>query len=54
MHDKRCQAAWTAPARAAEIAREYCTPVDEFEWYKVGRAVGNVRNQAPELFDEDD
>lgn len=44
---------WTAPntdaARAGEIAREGCTATDEFEWYAVGRAVGNVRNQGEKL-----
>lgn len=44
---------WAAPntdaARAAEIAREGCTTADEFEWYAVGRAVGNVRNQGEKL-----
>ncbi|PBP70536.1 hypothetical protein CCL15_13375 [Pseudomonas syringae] len=43
----------TDPARAAEIARECCTPVDEFEWYKVGKAVGNVRNQGQDLIRSD-
>ncbi|EGH97592.1 Uncharacterized protein AC500_2824 [Pseudomonas amygdali pv. lachrymans] len=44
---------WTDSARAAEIARECCTPVDEFEWYKVGKAVGNVRNQGQDLIRPD-
>ena len=35
--------------RAADIARECCRPVEDFEWYPVGRAVGNVRNQGAEL-----
>ncbi|MBS7472169.1 SOS response-associated peptidase family protein [Pseudomonas syringae] len=39
----------TEPARAAEIAREGCTSVNEFEWYKVRKAVGNVRNQSSDL-----
>lgn len=38
-----------APERAAEIALECCRPVEDFEWYPVGKAVGNVRNQGPEL-----
>ncbi|KPW61047.1 Uncharacterized protein ALO80_05851 [Pseudomonas caricapapayae] len=42
----------TAPSRAAAIARECCAPVDEFEWYTVGKAVGNVRNQGAELIEE--
>ncbi|RMW15978.1 hypothetical protein ALO96_05048, partial [Pseudomonas savastanoi pv. glycinea] len=43
----------TDPARAAKIAQECCTPVDEFEWYKVGKAVGNVRNQGQDLIRPD-
>ncbi|MFH7445394.1 hypothetical protein RA265_30725, partial [Pseudomonas syringae pv. tagetis] len=43
----------TDPARAAEIARECCTPVEEFEWYKVGKAVGNVRIQGQDLIGSD-
>ncbi|MCW6058226.1 SOS response-associated peptidase family protein [Pseudomonas fragariae (ex Marin et al. 2024)] len=39
----------TDAARAAEIAHEGCTPTDEFEWYAVDRAVGNVRNQGEKL-----
>ena len=38
-----------SPKRAEEIAKECCRPVDDFEWYSVSRAVGNVRNQGPEL-----
>lgn len=37
--------------RAEEIAKTECRPVDDFEWYPVGRAVGNVRNQGPELIE---
>ncbi|RMS84503.1 hypothetical protein ALP59_05213 [Pseudomonas savastanoi] len=43
----------TDPAHTAEIAREWCTPVDAFEWYKVGKAVGNVRNQGQDLIRPD-
>ncbi|MBL3830010.1 hypothetical protein EGU77_09320 [Pseudomonas syringae pv. theae] len=43
----------TDPAHTAEIARECCTPVDAFEWYKVGKAVGNVRNQGQDLIRPD-
>ncbi len=39
----------TSPERAAEIAVEHCRPVADFHWYKVGKDVGNVRNQGPEL-----
>lgn len=38
-----------SPERAAEIAKECCRPIDDFEWYPVGKAVGDVRNQGPEL-----
>lgn len=41
------------PARAEEIAKECCQPVEDFEWYAVGKAVGNVRNQGPELIEPD-
>jgi len=52
---------WLDPAtsakRAEEIAKECCSPVEDFEWYPVGKAVGNVRNQGAgliELVDHDD
>ncbi|ROO34343.1 hypothetical protein BIV08_05465 [Pseudomonas sp. AF76] len=35
--------------KAEEIARTQCTPTDAFEWYPVSRAVGNIRNQGPQL-----
>ncbi|WP_248801063.1 SOS response-associated peptidase family protein [Pseudomonas sp. MWU13-2105] len=38
-----------SPARAEDIANNLCLPVDAFEWYPVGTAVGNVRNQGAEL-----
>ncbi|WP_206360379.1 SOS response-associated peptidase family protein, partial [Pseudomonas viridiflava] len=35
---------WVEPglsaARAEEIARQACRPVEDFEWFKVGKAVG--------------
>ena len=44
---------WMDPAtdakRAEEIAMECCRPVDDFEWFAVDRAVGNVRNQGAQL-----
>ena len=44
---------WMDPAtdavRAEAIARECCRPVEDFEWYRVGKAVGNVRSQGAEL-----
>lgn len=39
----------TSPERAAEIAIEHCRPTEDFHWYKVGKDVGNVRNQGPHL-----
>ena len=41
----------TTPERAAEIAKERCRPTEEFTWFEVGRDVGNVRNQGPQLID---
>lgn len=37
------------PRRAAKIAMTMCRPTEDFEWFAVGRAVGNVRNQGPHL-----
>lgn len=36
-------------ARAEEIVKRHALPVEAFEWYPVDRAVGNVRNNGPEL-----
>ncbi|WP_206360583.1 SOS response-associated peptidase family protein, partial [Pseudomonas viridiflava] len=36
-------------ARAEIIAREACRPAEDFEWYEVGTAVGNVHNNGREL-----
>lgn len=33
------------PRDAEEIVREHAEPVEAFEWYPVGREVGNVRNE---------
>lgn len=41
----------TSPERAQEIAQEHCRPAEDFHWYKVGKNVGNVRNQGPELIE---
>ena len=41
----------TSPERAREIALEHCLPVEEFHWYPVGKAVGNVRNQGAQLIE---
>ncbi|RML42471.1 hypothetical protein ALQ95_03339 [Pseudomonas syringae pv. ribicola] len=38
-----------SPERAEEIAKECCQPTDDFEWYAVGRAVGNVKSQGADL-----
>ena len=40
---------YLTPARAEEIAKECCQPVEDFEWYAVGKAVGNVKNQGADL-----
>ncbi len=44
---------WLDPStpreRAEQIALHQCAPAEAFEWFKVNRAVGNVRNQGPEL-----
>ncbi|WP_397453716.1 SOS response-associated peptidase family protein [Pseudomonas lurida] len=41
------------PSRAEEIAKEPCQRTEEFEWFPVGKAVGNVKNQGPELIEPD-
>lgn len=44
---------WLVPelpaTRATQIVKECCRPGEEFEWFPVSRAVGNVRNQGQEL-----
>lgn len=60
IHDRRpvvlapqqaCQ--WLDPQLSAQdaqaLAREGGRPVADFEWYPVSKAVGNVRNEGPEL-----
>ncbi|MEE4696263.1 SOS response-associated peptidase family protein [Pseudomonas alliivorans] len=37
---------------AEEIARTACRPVTDFEWYAVGKAIGNVRNQGIDLISQ--
>ncbi|RMQ98682.1 hypothetical protein ALP94_03893 [Pseudomonas savastanoi pv. glycinea] len=39
----------TTAARAAEIAMTFSQPTEEFEWFKVSKAAGSVRNQAADL-----
>lgn len=41
----------TSPERAAAIVESGCRPAEDFRWYPVGKAVGNVRNQGPELIE---
>lgn len=36
-------------AQAERLARERCLPVEAFEWFAVGKDVGNVRNDGAEL-----
>lgn len=40
-----------SPDRAEEIAKELCQSTEDFEWFPVGKAVGNVWNQGPELIE---
>lgn len=60
IHDRRpvvlsaeCAAHWLDaeldPSEAEEIALEHGLPADEFAWYPVSAAVGNVRNEGPHL-----
>ncbi len=37
------------PERAEDLARHHAEPVDAFEWYEVGKEVGNVKNKGPGL-----
>ena len=37
------------PRRAEELALDCCQATEDFEWFSVGKAVGNVRNQGPAL-----
>ncbi|SDI25569.1 SOS response associated peptidase (SRAP) [Pseudomonas benzenivorans] len=39
----------TASQRAEQIVRELCLPSEEFEWYPVNKAVGNVKNTGAAL-----
>lgn len=45
--------AWIDPAfqpeHAEQMALNLGEPAEEFEWFRVGTAVGNVRNQGPDL-----
>jgi putative SOS response-associated peptidase YedK len=37
--------------RSEQIVLLECEPTEAFEWFKVDRAVGNVRNQGPDLIE---
>lgn len=41
----------TPPERAEQMALMQGEPSEAFEWYSVGKAVGNVRNQGAELIE---
>ena len=60
IHDRRpvvlsaeCAANWLDPelpaVDAEEIIHRHGEPVDVFEWYPVGKAVGNVRHEGLDL-----
>lgn len=38
-----------APHEAEALARDQCLPVEDFEWFAVSKAVGNVRNEGAQL-----
>jgi len=38
-----------AQERAEDLARHHAVPVDQFEWYEVGKDVGNVKNKGENL-----
>lgn len=42
----------TTPEQASEVVHDGAVPADEFAWHPVKKAVGNVRNQSPDLIDE--
>ncbi|CAI8799092.1 Abasic site processing protein YedK [Pseudomonas sp. IT-P12] len=41
----------TPPERAEQMALFQGEPSEAFEWYRVGKAIGNVRNQGAELIE---
>ncbi|MBK4989744.1 SOS response-associated peptidase family protein [Pseudomonas sp. S36] len=41
----------TSPARSAEIVESGCRPAEEFRWFAVTKAVGNVKNQGGHLIE---
>ena len=48
-----CAAHWLDPelivGEAEDIVKDHAEPVEAFEWYPVGREVGNVRNEGRQL-----
>ena len=62
IHDRRpvvlsaeCAAHWLdpelTPQEADDLVLEHAEPVESFEWYAVGKAVGNVRNEGAGLIE---
>ncbi|NWL47200.1 hypothetical protein DM819_15395 [Pseudomonas hunanensis] len=41
----------TSPERAAAIVKDECRPSQDFRWFPISKAVGNVRNQGPALIE---
>lgn len=41
----------TSPERAATIVKDECRPSQDFRWFPISKAVGNVRNQGPALIE---
>ena len=41
----------TSPDRAAEIVESGCRPEEDFRWFAVSKAVGNVKNQGAHLIE---
>ncbi|WUR14703.1 SOS response-associated peptidase family protein [[Empedobacter] haloabium] len=44
----------TSPEHAEQLAREAALGPEQFEWFRVNRAVGNIRNQGPKLVERVD
>ena len=44
----------TEPTRASVIATESCRPAEDFVWYPVNKAIGNVKNQGHQLINPAD
>lgn len=41
----------TSPEEAQHVAENLALPADAFEWFPVGKAVGSVKNQGPQLIE---